>query len=245
MTKKIRNIIALFLTLLLIIGNMGSITHSFAEMNNIKESNTEKFITTENKKTADSKPDKVTDLQVRTRSSTCIKLEWSQVECASGYRIYRSTIKNGIYRRIDEVCGKTTCYIDRDLDCGTNYYYKVKAFRKIGDKICLGCPSDILDTTTCPDVVKNLEAKCVSNCSVELSWQTVYKSSGYEVYRSTRENGNYKKIAIFTDKGKTYYRDNDVKSGKKYYYKVRAFKELNGQICFGHCSDVLDVCIRK
>ena len=202
MKKIFKNIITILLALILITSNMGNSAYLFAQENKIKAT------------TTDFKPDKVMDLQVRTRSSTCIKLEWNQVECANGYRIYRSTIKNGIYRRIDEVCGKTTCYIDRDLDCGTNYYYKVRAFRKMDDKICLGCPSDILDTTTCPDVVKNLEAKCVSNCSVELSWQTVYKSSGYEVYRSTREKGNYKKIAIFTDKGKTYYRDNDVKSGK-------------------------------
>lgn len=234
MTKKLKNITATFLTLALIMSNMGSLVHSFAQTNIEKQ-----IITT------DYKPDKVTELRVTMKNSDCIKLQWCKVKGASGYRIYRSTMKNGFYRRIDEVCGKTTCYIDKELDSGTNYYYKVRAFKKAGDKICLGCPSDILDATTCPPVVKNLHANCISNSFVELNWQTVYKSSGYEVYRATNESGNFTKIATLTDNGKSCYKDKNLKSRKKYYYKVRAFKELNGQVCFGDFSDVLTICTEK
>ena len=234
MVKKFRNTMVVFLTLTLIISNLGSITYSFAQTNKVNQS-----ITT------DCKPDKVTNVQVAKKTSTCIKLQWSSVKCATGYRIYRSTMKNGIYRKIEEVCGKTTCYVDKDLDCGTNYYYKIRACKKVGDKTCLGCPSDILDTTTCPAVVKFLNANCVSNSSIELDWQTVYRSSGYEVYRAISENGNYERIATLTDNGKTSFRDKNLRRGKKYYYKVRAFKELNGQICFGEYSDILDVCTEK
>ena len=245
MKIKFKNIMASFLTFTLIISNMGCIINSFAEVNNINRNAEKIFITIENNKTLDCKPDKVADLQVSMKNSNCIKLEWCKVKDVNGYRIYRSTMKNGIYRKIGEVCGKTTCYIDKDLDCGTNYYYKVRAFKKVGDKTCLGCPSDILDTTTCPAEVKNLHATCISNSFVELSWQTVYKSSGYEVYRATCENGNYTRIAILTDNGKSCYRDKNLKSRKKYYYKVRAFKELDGQVCFGNFSDILTICTEK
>lgn len=165
MTKKFTNTMVVFLALTLIISNLGSITYSFAQTNKVNQ-----VITT------DCKSDKVTNVQLAKKTSTCIKLQWSSVKCATGYRIYRSTMKNGIYRRIDEVCDKNTCYVDKDLNCGTNYYYKIRACKKIGDKICLGCPSDILDTTTCPAVVKFLNANCVSNYSIELDWQTVYRS---------------------------------------------------------------------
>ena len=234
MTKKLRNIILVFFTLALIMGSMGSFAYSFAKTNKVEQSITTDF-----------KPDKVTDLQVSTQRPTCIKLKWSNVKCATGYRIYRSTMKNGIYRKVGEVCEKTTCYIDRNLSCGTNYYYKVRAYQEVGDKICLGYASDTLDTTTCPDMVKSLRASCISNSSIELNWETVYKSSGYEVYRATSENGNFKRVATLTDKGKSCYRDKNLKSGKKYYYKVRTFKELNGQICFGCYSDILSVCTEK
>lgn len=234
MTKKLKNITVTFLTLALIISNMGSLAHSFAQTNIEKQS-----ITT------DYKPDKVTELRVTMKNSDCIKLQWCKVKGASGYRICRSTMKNGFYRKIDEVCGKTTCYIDKELDSGTNYYYKIRAFKKAGDKICLGDSSDILDATTCPPVVKNLHVNCISNSFVELNWQTVYKSSGYEVYRATNESGNFTKIATLTDNGKSCYKDKNLKNRKKYYYKVRAFKELNGQVCFGDFSDVLTICTEK
>lgn len=243
MRKKLKNITALFLTL--IISNIGCIGSSFAEINNIDKSVSSIFVNKENNKTLDNRPDKIIDLQVTSKSSNCIKIEWCSVKCASGYTIYRSTMKSGIYRKLAQVSGKTTSYVDKDLNCGTNYYYRVRAFRKVGNKTCLGYPSDILEAATCPEAIKYLHAECVSDCSIELGWETIYKSSGYELYRSTSENGNYTRVATFTDNGKTCYRDNNLKSGKKYYYKVRAFKELNGQIAFGNYSDVLGVCTRK
>lgn len=234
MAKKLKNIAIAFLALAIIIGNKGIITNLFAQTDIEKEN-----ISTEYKL------DKVTDLRVTMKNSDYIKLEWRKVKGANGYRIYRSATKNGIFRRINEVDGKTACYIDKNLDSGTNYYYKVKAFKSIEDKIYSGCPSDILDATTCPPEVKDLHANCISNSFVELNWQTVYKSSGYEVYRSTIKNGDFKRIAMLTDNGKSCFKDNNLKSRKKYYYKVRAFKELNGQICFGNYSDVLTICTEK
>lgn len=32
---------------------------------------------------------------------------------------------------------------------------------------------------------------------------------------------------------------------EKYCYKIRAFKELNGEISFGACSNILCVCTKK
>lgn len=234
MRKKLKNIIVVLLTLTVIMSNMRNLSNSFAQTNIEKQN-----ITT------DCKPDKVMELRVTMENSDCIKLQWNNVKGASGYRIYRSTMKNGFYRKIDEVCGKTTCYIDKELDSGTNYYYKVRAFKKIDDKICLGLSSDILDATTCPPKVANLHANCISNSFVELNWQTVYKSSGYEVYRASGESGNFTKVAILTDNGRSCHKDKNLKSRKKYYYKVRAFKELNGQVCFGDFSDVLTICTEK
>lgn len=234
MARKFKNIIVAFLTSTIIMGNMGSLTHCFGQTDTQKEN-----------VTTDYKLDKVTDLRSTMTNSDCIKLQWSKVKDASGYRIYRSTTKSGFYNKIDEVNGKTTCYIDKELDSGTNYYYKVRAFKKVGNKICSGYPSDILDATTCPPAVKCLHVNCISDSFVELNWQTVYKSSGYEVYRATNRNGDFKKIATLMDTRKSCYRDKNLKSGKKYYYKVRTFKELNGQVCFGDYSDILTICTEK
>lgn len=241
MVRKFRYKISIFLTLVLITCSIANLTISSAQIN---KPNLMKQLTI-SKKTEDCKPQKVTDLQVSQTSSTYIKLKWSSAKYAAGYRIYRSTMKNGIYRSIGEVGERTTCYLDKELECGTNYYYKVRAYNKVGDKVCWGCYSDILDSTTCPCVVKYLHSTCVSDCAIQLSWDMVYKSSGYEVYRADSENGKYRKVATLTDNGKLCYIDKNLSNGKKYYYKLRAFKELNGQVYFGDCSNVLCVCTKK
>ncbi len=233
MTKKLKSILLVSLTLVLTLSSMGSITNLYAKEKEV-------CVIEEGYK-----PKKVTDLQIAVKNSTYIKLKWSKVKCATGYRIYRSTIKNGIYRGIGQVDEKTTCYLDKELECGTNYYYKVRAYSKVGNNICWGYYSDILDSTTCPCIVKYLHSVCVSDSSIQLYWDMVYKSCGYEVYRANIKDGKYVKVATIMDKGKICYIDKNLKSGKKYYYKVRAFKELNGQVCFGDCSNVLCVSTKK
>ena len=48
------------------------------------------------------------------------------------------------------------------------------------------------------------------------------------VYRTTSKNGKYAKIATLNDAGKVSYTDKKAKSGKKYFYKVKAFNNSNG-----------------
>ena len=44
------------------------------------------------------------------------------------------------------------------------------------------------------------------------------------VYRATKSNGSYSKIATIKNKNTTYYKNSNLSSNKKYYYKVRAYK---------------------
>lgn len=237
MTKIIKKTSMVLLTSLLVISNMISRCESFANENNILEAST---FTVKKQENPDCKPEKVTNLRITDKSTTCLKLEWDKVYGATGYNIYRTTLKNGIYLKVGQVCKDTTYFVDKDLNSGKNYFYKVKAYTKIGDKKYSGCPSDILYATTCPEQVESLRADCISNCSIQISWATVCGASGYEVYRSTCKNGNYTRVATKLDGKQNFYIDNGLKSCKKYYYKVRAFRELNGKITFGKCSDVLE-----
>ena len=230
MTKKFKIILTLFLVSLLIISNMVGKSESLAMENN----------TVIKKESSNYKVEKVTGLGVKDESSTCIVLEWNKVKGATGYNIYRTTLKNGIHIKVGYVDENKTIYVDKDLDSSKNYYYKVKAYRKVGNKKYYGCPSDILYATTSPKKVMILHADCISNCSIEISWPSVPGASGYEVYRSNTLNGKYIRVATRLDARDNFYRDTNLRSRKKYYYKVRAFKELNGQITFGKCSEVLE-----
>ena len=56
-----------------------------------------------------------------------------------------------------------------------------------------------------------------------LSWTKVAGAQKYIVYRSTSKNGTYTKLTTTT---KTSYTDKKAKKGKKYFYKVAAYKKV-------------------
>lgn len=62
--------------------------------------------------------------------------------------------------------------------------------------------------------------------AVRLSWSKVPRASSYTVYRSTSLNGTYRKIATVK---KTAYIDKKLKSGKTYYYKLKAHRDSQNQ----------------
>ena len=68
-------------------------------------------------------------LKASKSGTTSIKLSWSKVTGADGYRIYRSTSKTGTYKAINTIThGSTTVYTNKTLSKGKRYYYKVKAY---------------------------------------------------------------------------------------------------------------------
>lgn len=64
---------------------------------------------------------------------------------------------------------------------------------------------------------------------------------GYEIYRSTKKKSGYKKI---TDTKKTSYKNKKLKSKKKYYYKVRAYRIVNGKKYYSSYSSVKSVKVK-
>ena len=89
--------------------------------------------------------------------------------------------------------------------------------------------------------VKGVKLK-VKKGKVIVSWKKVKGAMGYEVYASKKKNGKYRlvddslyssttKTTINTDEKKNSYafygKYMHLKSGKKYYFKVRAVKELD------------------
>lgn len=71
------------------------------------------------------------------------------------------------------------------------------------------------------------KAKRMGKKKVKLTWKKVDGADGYIVYRSTKKNKGYK--AVGTLKNKSSFVDKKVRKGKKYYYKIRVFKKVQGK----------------
>lgn len=96
-----------------------------------------------------------------------------------------------------------------------------------------------------PATVKLTTAQNKATQKVLLKWNQSDKTSGYEVYRSTKKNSGYKKIKTLTSAKKCSMTDKNRMLGKKYYYKIRSYRNVNGQKYYGSYSNIKSITIRK
>jgi len=176
----------------------------------------------------------VTEISGTAKSVSSVKLSWEKITGVNGYIILKAASAKGEYKEVKVINGnKTVSYTDNKLKCGTTYYYKVKAYRTIGEKTYVGEASDALKYKAKPAkaVIKKVYAK---NNAAQLTWARQKDVSGYKIYRSTSKAGTYKLV-------KTIKSNKKLKDKKKYYYKVRAYRNVNGKAVYGYYSTVKSV----
>ncbi len=168
-----------------------------------------------------------------------VKVTFSPVAGATAYEIYRSISKNGTYRLIKTTT--STTFYNTNLTTGFTYFYKVKAIRKQSTLTSKSEFSEKVWKSPKLGTVYNL--KTVSNVygKAELSWTSVNGASGYMVYRCSKADGTYTKAGQIKTNSFT---ELNRPSGKSYYYKVRAYRYVNGKIRYGAWSTPKKITIK-
>ena len=154
-------------------------------------------------------------------------------EISATYEIYRSTNKTKGFVKIAEV--KESIYTNISLTYGTTYYYKVIA--KNGDNKTNY--SNLVSMKVAPDKIEDLSILSVSTNQVKLGWTKNETVTGYELYRATKLNGKYTKVA--TTKNVDNYLNNRLAANTNYYYKIRAYKTVGRTKVYGAYSDTISV----
>lgn len=168
-------------------------------------------------------------------NSSCVTLKWKKISDSSGYEIYRSTSKNGTYKRVTKTKkASVTSWQDKSVKAGKTYYYKVRAYKVSSGKTARGTSSAVKSVRVLGST-KQLSIQKKSSTKAALKWKKVNGASGYQIYRSTAVNGTYKKVATVK---KTSWQDNGRKKGKTYYYKIRAKAKGTGGTTYGSKSRV-------
>ncbi len=154
---------------------------------------------------------KLKPLQI-TRSG--VEIDWGKVKGADSYKVYRRTQK-GDWRCIGTT--KKSSYIDENPKSGVKYIYAVRA-------VCDGGESTLSKTLTKYYLAApELSTPQSTKSGVKLKWSKSAGVEGYMVYRKTG-SGSYSKIATVKGSTKVTYTDKAAKKGKKYTYKVKAYK---------------------
>ena len=171
-----------------------------------------------------------------TTSYNAVTVKWSKVNGANGYKVYRSTSVNGTYKAL-KVVANATSYTDKTTTCGTTYYYKVRAYRLSGKTKCYGDLSKAKSGRALPGTTT---IKASSECfqtKVNLKWVKVYGASGYEIYRSTSKSGKYTLVKNIKSGRTVKWTNSGLKKGQYYYYKIRAYRTVDGKKLYGGYSN--------
>ena len=189
---------------------------------------------------------KKTTLRVKGKADNSrIRLRWSQLRGADGYKLYQYDSGSKGYRELATVEGRknTTYAIEGSYKSLKTYRFMVRAFaRSAGGKEVLGAPATV-GYKTYPGKVTGLSAESEKLGKVKLSWKRVRRVDGYFVLRSkTGKNGSFREIAQVKGGRKLSYTDSDVESGESYYYMIKAYAPgANGSYRQGAKGDVVSV----
>ena len=156
----------------------------------------------------------VTKLAVGGDESGRPLLTWAAVNGANGYAVYRSESADGEFVKVASV--STTKYADTAAENGKTYYYYVIAVK---NDAAYGLRSDVVSTTVELAVVEPVVGARQADGKPTLHWNKLQNAVSYQVYRATKENGEY--VRVFTTKGLTYTHIS-AEAGKTYFYKVKA-----------------------
>lgn len=166
-----------------------------------------------------------------------IQLTWKSVKGADGYEIYCAKGESKKYTKTAVVKGKTV-YKDKNKTIGTEYAYKIRAYSGKNYSAFSGKVKRMARPFK-PEVSLNAGEE-----QIKLSWKSVKGADGYRIYRAEAKSGDYIRIATLPAE-KREFTNIHLKGGKKYFYKMRAYKVTAEGKVFSHCSDEKSIKAKK
>ncbi len=165
-----------------------------------------------------------------------IKLSWGSIDGAVKYEVWRTASKNEKYTLIETLTG--TEYTDSSVAFNSKYYYKVRARGAKGEK---SLNSYAASAKASLSRVNGFKGENTASNKIKLSWDKVNGANGYTIYRASSINGEYKAVVRVTKGTTLTWTNSSLTHGRTYYYKVRAYRNVNGQRIYGDYCDIIAV----
>ena len=182
--------------------------------------------------------------KVTSANYNSIKLTWNRMSDVTGYEIFRATSKNGVYAKVRTLGSSAGTYTDTGLNTGSLYYYKVRAYRDVNNTRYSSDYSSVISAKPTLKKASVTKVKAQKGRKAKISWKKVPGANGYVIYRSAKKNKGFKKIKTVKAKT-TKFTNKKLKKGKKYFYKVRAYRNVSGKKIYGGYSKTISCKIKK
>ena len=170
-----------------------------------------------------------------------IKVTWSESSNADGYGIsYKKGSGNYIDYQDYDKADQRSCVV-KNLSDGYKYTFMVNPYVLVNEEILddggTMCYSDSYKTAYTYTLKKISTPKVKkSGSKVKVSWTNINGETGYQISKSTKKKGTSIVSTYKTTSGKS--KVIKATKGKTYYYKVRAYKVVDGKKIYGPWSSV-------
>lgn len=177
-----------------------------------------------------------TQVKVKLYGADDVAITWTGQNVASATINYQVECqKNGGKWSVLAKSLKTTAYKAANLADGAKYAFRVTPYVTIGGKNYYGV-AKISSAIYTLQKVKMGKVEKATKTKITLKWNNIPGESGYEIAQSTKKTKGYKVLKRVGANKKTV--KLKVKSKKTYYYKVRAYKTVDGKRIYGTWSSV-------
>lgn len=167
--------------------------------------------------TAQKTPSKVTLKEIK-NTDYGVYLDFATVSGADAYKVYRRNYGSDDWTAVGVSDGGY--YYDSTAKNNKKYQYTVKALNEAGT----GASSKTRLTikfVSVPDITGLVN----NTAGVKITWKKVNYADRYYIYRFDEASREWKRIKRISSGKTTSYVDEDVKSGNRYYYEVRAYND--------------------
>lgn len=173
-----------------------------------------------------SPPTKVT----ATTTSDTVKLSWSKVSKATGYKVYKKT--DGKWKAIKTVTSNT--FTAENLTASESYSYAVKTYRKVSGKTYYSSKYTEVSAKTKDMGSTPKPTATADKNSVTLKWTKVPGATGYRIYQY--KNGEWAKIKSVTTNS---YKVTSLKVDTTYKFKIRPYAKTSKGTVWGKTSSAV------
>ena len=179
-----------------------------------------------------------------------IRLNWTKVNYVTGYKIYRSKGNTKNYKLLKTISKNTTLtYKDTTCLTGTRYYYYIKAYTPAFNAdtesaYTLYSKASTSKYATAYLAKTTIKSLIAGKKKATIKWVKIPGASGYVIYRSTKKSSGYKAVKTITKGGTVSFVNKKLKKGKRYYFKIRAYRTVSGKRVYSGYSAVKSVIVK-
>lgn len=167
-----------------------------------------------------------------------IKATWKAAPGASGYYVKYKKSTDSSYSGYKDA-GSRLYYEKTGLSAGAKYYFRIYPYVEVGGEKYIMNATDCYRMSQGAYTLKKTSISKASKASskyMKLSWKKINGESGYQIARSKYKSKSFTVVKTVSAK----YSSAKIKTtkGKTYYYKVRAYRTVNGKKVPGPWSAV-------